>query len=228
MGCWPSHLPTHGRKPAPYSCPALCWQPILFRPLTICPGSLRLQSSVVSPDHAANTEYKFSSWRPCPLRARDIEHSGGPKIGLVGRNGTGKTTLLRLIQGDITPDNGSIEMSPRTIIGTVAQEAPAGRASLLDTVLAADTERESLLRESETAKDPARIADIHTRLADMDAHAAPCAPLLFYQGWVLTRTRNTVPAATIRVVGGCASPWQQLFLCGRHCFFWTNPQTIST
>ena len=54
------------------------------------------------------------------------------------------------------------------------------------------------------------------------------APLLFYQGWVLTRTRNTVPAATIRVVGGCALPWQQLFLCGRHCFFWTNPQTIST
>ena len=106
----------------------------------------------------------------------------GQKIGLVGRNGTGKTTLLRLIQGDITPDNGSIEMSPRTIIGTVAQEAPAGQASLLDTVLAADTERESLLRESETAKDPARIADIHTRLADMDAHAAPARAAAILSG----------------------------------------------
>ena len=106
----------------------------------------------------------------------------GQKIGLVGRNGTGKTTLLRLIQGDITPDNGSIEMSPRTIIGTVAQEAPAGQASLLDTVLAADTERESLLRESETATDPARIADIHTRLADMDAHSAPARAAAILSG----------------------------------------------
>ena len=97
----------------------------------------------------------------------------GQKIGLVGRNGTGKTTLLRLIQGDITPDSGSIEISPRTIIGTVAQEAPTGQTSLLDTVLAADTERATLMQESETAKDPARIADIHTRLADIDAHTAP-------------------------------------------------------
>ena len=106
----------------------------------------------------------------------------GQKIGLVGRNGTGKTTLLRLIQGDITPDNGSIEMSPQTIIGSVAQEAPSGQTSLLDTVLEADTERESLLQESETATDPARIADIHTRLADMDAHSAPARAAAILSG----------------------------------------------
>ena len=130
----------------------------------------------------------------------------GQKIGLVGRNGTGKTTLLRLIQGDITPDSGSIEISPRTIIGTVAQEAPTGQTSLLDTVLAADTERATLMQESETAKDPARIADIHTRLADIDAHTAPARAGAIYRGWVLKRLRNTAHAATTPAVGKCASP----------------------
>jgi len=97
----------------------------------------------------------------------------GQKIGLVGRNGTGKTTLLRLIQGELSPDSGSVEIAPRTILGAVAQEAPSGDMSLLDTVLAGDTERHSLLTEAETATDPARIAEIHTRLADIDAHTAP-------------------------------------------------------
>jgi len=97
----------------------------------------------------------------------------GQKIGLVGRNGTGKTTLLKLIQGELSPDSGSLEIAPRTILGAVAQEAPASSESLLETVLAVDTERHSLLIEAETARDPTRISEIHTRLADIDAHSAP-------------------------------------------------------
>ena len=57
-------------------------------------------------------------------------------------------------------------------IGTVAQEAPAGQTSVMDFVLAADLERTALLAEAETATDPHRIADIQTRLADIDAHSA--------------------------------------------------------
>ncbi|NQV46331.1 MAG: ABC-F family ATP-binding cassette domain-containing protein [Rhodospirillaceae bacterium] len=97
----------------------------------------------------------------------------GHKAGLVGRNGTGKTTLFRLILGDLAADDGSLNVRPRMRIGTVAQEAPSGAQSLLDSVLAADTERSGLLIEAETAHDPTRIADIHTRLADIDAHTAP-------------------------------------------------------
>ena len=97
----------------------------------------------------------------------------GHKVGLVGRNGAGKTTLLRLIMGEIAPDTGSIEISKRQRLGHVAQEAPGGDVSLIDWVLAADIERASLLTESETATDPFRIAEIHQRLQDIDAHAAP-------------------------------------------------------
>ncbi len=97
----------------------------------------------------------------------------GHKVGLVGRNGSGKSTLLKLITKQLEPETGSISLPKRSVIGGVAQEAPAGPTSLIDTVLAANTERASLLEEAETATDPHRIAEIQTRLADMNAHAAP-------------------------------------------------------
>ena len=97
----------------------------------------------------------------------------GHKVGLVGRNGAGKTTLLKIIAGDLTPDMGSITMARNARIGHVAQEAPGGEESILDWVLAADTERASLLAEAEHATDPHRIAEIHERLTDIGAHAAP-------------------------------------------------------
>jgi len=97
----------------------------------------------------------------------------GHKVGLVGRNGAGKSTLIRLIVGEIAPDDGSISTSRGARVGYVAQEAPGGDDSLIDWVLAADTERASLLAEAETATDAARIATIHERLNDIDAHSAP-------------------------------------------------------
>jgi ATP-binding cassette, subfamily F, member 3 len=97
----------------------------------------------------------------------------GHKVGLVGRNGAGKTTLLKLIAGELSPDDGGISVPRSTRIGWVAQEAPGGSERLIDHVLAADKERTRLLAEAETAEDPHRIADIHQRLADIDAYAAP-------------------------------------------------------
>ena len=96
----------------------------------------------------------------------------GHKVGLVGRNGAGKTTLFRLIRRELALEGGDITMPNRARIGGVAQEVPSSSTSLIDTVLAADTERASLLAEAESATDPHRIAEVQARLADIDAWSA--------------------------------------------------------
>ena len=97
----------------------------------------------------------------------------GERAGLVGRNGSGKTTLLKLISGELQPDGGAVGVPRNTRIGTVAQHAPSGPESLIETVLAADRERGALLAEANEARDAARIAEIHERLAAIGAEAAP-------------------------------------------------------
>ncbi|EEE45686.1 ABC-F family ATP-binding cassette domain-containing protein [Roseibium alexandrii] len=94
------------------------------------------------------------------------------KTGLVGRNGAGKSTLFKIITGDLSSETGSVQIPKRARIGQVAQEAPGTEQTLMEVVLAADTERTRLLGEAETETDPDRIAEIHTRLADIGAHTA--------------------------------------------------------
>lgn len=106
----------------------------------------------------------------------------GARVGFVGRNGTGKSTLFRVLRGELASESGSVSLPPRWRIGSLAQEAPNGPESLIDVVLKADVERDSLLREAETAHDPGRIADIHTRLADIDAHSAPARAAAILSG----------------------------------------------
>ena len=106
----------------------------------------------------------------------------GTRAGLVGHNGTGKTTLLNLISGELQPDAGEVGLQGKGRIGRLLQEAPDGPQSLIDYVLDADRERKALLEESDTATDPQRIADIQARLVDIDAHSAPARASIILGG----------------------------------------------
>lgn len=97
----------------------------------------------------------------------------GQKLGLIGRNGTGKTTLFKMISNVVQVDDGEIQLQRGVRLGQVAQEAAATDDSLIETVLAADEERASLLAEAETTTDPMRIAEVHNRLSDIEADRAP-------------------------------------------------------
>jgi ATP-binding cassette, subfamily F, member 3 len=121
----------------------------------------------------------------------------GSKAGLVGKNGSGKTTLFNLIQGRLHVDGGSIDVHPRARIGSVAQEAPGGDMSPLEVVLAADTERAALLDEAEHATDAHRIAEIHTRLADIDSHTAEARASTILKGLGFDQQRQRAPASEL-------------------------------
>jgi ATP-binding cassette subfamily F protein 3 len=106
----------------------------------------------------------------------------GARVGFVGRNGVGKSTLFSAIRGELPTETGTITLPPRWRVGSLAQEAPDGPDSLVDVVLKADLERAALLHEAETAHDPNRIADIQTRLVDIDAHSAPARAAAILSG----------------------------------------------
>ena len=114
----------------------------------------------------------FTAWGRRFFDGATVSIPDGHKVGLVGRNGIGKTTLFRLILGEFEPTGGSITLPSSGRVATVDQEAAASPINLLDTVLAAHVERAALLDELETAP-PERLGEIHARLIDIGAAAAP-------------------------------------------------------
>jgi ATP-binding cassette, subfamily F, member 3 len=120
----------------------------------------------------------------------------GARVGVIGRNGTGKTTLFRAIAGETALEQGSIAAPKRERIGRLAQEAPGGPQSLVEIVLAADRERSELLAAAEAGHDPHRIAEIHTRLADIDAHAAPARATAILAGLGFSAQDQQSPCAS--------------------------------
>jgi len=119
----------------------------------------------------------------------------GHKVGLIGRNGAGKTTLFRLIRGELHLDGGAIELPARARIGGVAQEVPSNEVSLIDTVLAADTERARLMAEADSATDAHRIAEIQTRLADIDAWSAEARAASILRGLGFDHEQQQMPCS---------------------------------
>jgi ATP-binding cassette subfamily F protein 3 len=119
----------------------------------------------------------------------------GAHVGLVGRNGTGKTTLFRVITGEFAAEQGHVTFGARERIGRLSQEAPDGPQPLIEIVLAADAERTTLLAEAESATDPHRIAEIQTRLADIGAHSAPARAAAILAGLGFSHDAQQRPAA---------------------------------
>jgi ATP-binding cassette subfamily F protein 3 len=114
----------------------------------------------------------FNGWGRRFFDSASVMLPAGAKVGLVGRNGVGKSTLFKLILGDLIPDGGEIGLPKAARIASVDQEHPATPVTLLDTILAADVEREALNAALETAA-PERMGEIYARLIEIDADRAP-------------------------------------------------------
>lgn len=119
----------------------------------------------------------------------------GARVGLVGRNGTGKTTLFHVIAGELGPETGDVTRPVRDTIGRLAQEAPGGPDPLIEVVLKADIERAHLLAQAETEHDPHRIAEIQTRLVDIDAYSAPARAAAILSGLGFSESAQQRPCS---------------------------------
>ena len=124
-----------------------------------------------------------------------VQITPGSRVGMVGRNGTGKSTLFKVIRGELAAEHGTVTLPPRWRVGSLAQEAPNGPESLISVVLKADLERDALLHEAESATDPHRIAEIQTRLVDIDAHSAPARAAAILSGLGFSAADQLRPCA---------------------------------
>ena len=114
----------------------------------------------------------FDAWGRRFFDSASVAIPSGTKVGLVGRNGVGKSTLFKIILGDLVPLSGEILLPKSAQIGSVDQEHPATPVTLIDTILAADTRREALNAALETAA-PEEMAEIYHELNAIDADRAP-------------------------------------------------------
>ncbi len=114
----------------------------------------------------------FNAWGRRFFDRASVNLPANAKVGLAGRNGVGKSTLFKLILGELQLDGGSVEIPRAARIAAVAQEHPATPETLIETILAADVERAALYAELETAE-PERMGEIWERLIETDAERAP-------------------------------------------------------
>ncbi|MBW8189985.1 ATP-binding cassette domain-containing protein [Neiella marina] len=98
----------------------------------------------------------------------------GHKVGLVGSNGCGKSTLFALLLGQLEHSKGDVKITPSWRIGHVAQETPALPVSAIDYVIAGDTEYQNLadqLALAEQAHDGSAQAELHGKMAAIDGYS---------------------------------------------------------
>ena len=173
------------------------------------------------------TDLSFNAWGRRFFTDASARVPDGAKVGLVGRNGMGKSTLFKLILGELSPLTGEITGPRSGRIATVAQEHAATAVPLLDTVLAADVERAALLAELDTAP-PERLGDLHSRLIDIGAEAAPSRAAEILSGLGFSHADLARPMAEFS--GGWRMRVALASACSPSptCCCWTSPPTTST
>ena len=106
----------------------------------------------------------------------DLTLHSGTRVGVVGRNGCGKSSLFAAVLGEVEPDKGDIDMPTRLRIASVAQETPSLPDSALDFVLSGDQAVFDVIRAEAAAMDAEdydAVADAHQKLDELGGYDAP-------------------------------------------------------
>jgi len=129
----------------------------------------------------------------------DLRLHPGHRLGLAGRNGSGKSSLLALIRGELESDSGRLELAPDTRIAHLAQESPAGERAAIEHVIDGDDELRELqaaIARLEAAGESAHLHELHERMAQIDGYAAEAraARLLSGLGFSEAAARQPIDA----------------------------------
>ncbi|TMH31523.1 MAG: ATP-binding cassette domain-containing protein, partial [Betaproteobacteria bacterium] len=109
------------------------------------------------------------------LEQVDLTIHAGERIGLIGANGSGKSSLFALLRGELHADQGNVELPAHWRIAHVAQETPAFERSAVEYAIDGDDALRAVqekLRLAEAANDGALIAELHAELGDADVYTS--------------------------------------------------------
>jgi len=122
----------------------------------------------------------------------------GHHVGLVGRNGTGKSSLFGLLRGELQVEQGSCDVPSQWRIASVKQETPALQRSAIDYVLDGDTELRALeqrLEQAERAHDGVAIGALHDQLATIGGYDANARAASLLDGLGFNQEQISQPVA---------------------------------
>jgi ATP-binding cassette subfamily F protein 3 len=133
------------------------------------------------------------------LESADVALNPGDRIGLIGANGSGKTSLFALLRGELHADMGEVDYPARWRVAYVAQETPALARTALDYAIDGDTtlrRLEAELAAAETADDGHRIGELHAAMLDADAYTARSRAEQLLHGLGFTHEQMEEPVAS--------------------------------
>ncbi len=133
------------------------------------------------------------------LEAADVALNPGDKIGLIGANGTGKSSLFALLRGELHADQGDVDYPARWRVAYVAQETPALDRAAIDYAIDGDTtlrRLETELAAAETANEGERIGEIYAELSDADAWTVNSRAERLLHGLGFSHDQMTQPVAS--------------------------------
>ena len=118
------------------------------------------------------------------------------RVGLIGKNGTGKSSLFALIKGEIGQDKGDLLLPKTWKLAAVAQETPALDTAALDYVLQGDAELQhfqAALAAAEAENDGMKQAEWHAKLDEIDAYSAPARAAKLLSGLGFSQEEHAKP-----------------------------------
>ena len=130
------------------------------------------------------------------LEGADLTLHAGDRTGLIGANGSGKTSLFALLRGELHADKGDAELPAHWRIAHVAQETPALDRPAVEYVIDGDTTLRQLEKELEATHDGNRLGELHAALGDAGSYTARPRAEALLLGLGFSETELTQPVST--------------------------------